>query len=207
MKYLLTALLMLASVANAADFTILVGESRASIVQDGNYWESPYAHSIHNTAPSITLRVDQRFGNWSIGAGLNYVHFSSAAQASGSDAAYYAHIPYPLATFYVNQDSKYAFLSVRRWFGNFYLEAGPAIRYSNFSVATTNRYQPSGPNGYTPGPLANIYYDSLHKYAFTHMIGAGYKFTKHWSASFMMMPSAEGIVTGQVYNVSVGYTF
>jgi hypothetical protein len=120
--------------------TVSLGSTFANTQPSGIWWQKEYPSNFTHYAPSLTLRVDNKISSgWSYGFGYAYVgNFNSDSLAKGSDFAYAAGTPYPLIRFIGNQKVDGIFAVARKTFGSWYVEAGPMLTRTSFSMYIPN---------------------------------------------------------------------
>ena len=216
MKKLLIAgiLTVVSGSASALDYNVSAGITNAGTPPNGIWWQNGYDHSFQSNVPSVGARVDQRFGDWGVGLGYEYIgDFASHASAVASDAAYAAGTPYPTSNWYGHQINQGLFLAARRYIGDFYVEAGPMLSYTKFSMnipdwmgakPDTNTLVSSG----IRSPIAL----NQRSYSVQWIASVGYKIDQHYSALISYIPLTTGAempgITAQYgVNLSLQYTF
>lgn len=130
-----------------ADTTVELGATHATLVPTGIWWQHEYTHQLPKDVPAAGIRFDQSIGQaWSVGAGFTYVgRFRSHAQAIASDQAYDTHVSYPLSDWYGDERVQALYLVARRSFGKWFVEAGPVLTRSTWSMTIPNYLQCAQP--------------------------------------------------------------
>jgi hypothetical protein len=116
--------------------SVSLGNTFANTQPSGIWWQKEYPSKFDHNAPSFSLRVDNKISDgWSYGAGYASVgNFHSDSLAVGSDFAYAAGTPYPLSRWIGNQKIDGLFLVGRKTWGKWYVEAGPMLTRTSFSM-------------------------------------------------------------------------
>ena len=204
--------LFAASNAHAVDYSLSVGATHSDLPPSGIWWEKEYPNNLDHNVPSFSLRADQRLGDCGIGLGYQYIgHFQSTAMAVGSDAAYWAHTTYPLATWQGNQVNQGLFLTGRRYVGKWYVEAGPIITYTDFQMQVYDRVAFADPSGLTASSNRQPLSFSSHSWQVQAVAAVGYEVNDQVSISLSYLPTGvqqmPGLDGNYSPNVSIAYKF
>ena len=199
--FLIAASLILSSIANAVDFSVGVGITHSTLPPNGVWWQNGYDSSLPHNVSSLTARMDQRFGNWGLGLGYMYEgHFMSESKFVASDAAYAAgNRNYPISTGYGSQTNQMVFMAARRYIGDFYVEAGPAVSYAHFHMDVPNAYPTQTGSPYSVSFNSRTW--TVQGYA-----SAGYEFAKKWTLALSYIPANTGTAQGQIPGIAGSYS-
>ena len=136
---------MLLCLSAAADTTISIGVTHATLVPSGIWWQREFEHSLPKDVPSAGIRYDRKWSDaYSIGFGYTYVGaFQSHAKAIASDQAYDAWDKkgtpsYPVSDWYGDERVHALYGVARRTLGHWYYEAGPVVTYSQWKMHIPN---------------------------------------------------------------------
>jgi hypothetical protein len=208
---------------NAGNFSVSLGDTHAVLASSGTWWQKEYAHSLPHDVPSATIRYDTDMGGGSglkVGIGYTYIgRFKSQAVAVPSDNAYTLGLPYPTSHWYGNEEIQGLFVAARKDFGAWYIEAGPMITWTNWTMHVPDWYDCVDSPVYG-GPCLQPRkepYDltvGVSNYRQLKIrFGAGYKINEFWSIDYSMVDGRllgagwPGIVNGPAHTLGVRYTF
>jgi hypothetical protein len=196
--------LFAASNAHATEYSIGMGVTHTNLPQNGIWWQDGYYSSLPHNVPSLTVRADNRHGDWGVGYGYMYEgNFQSYALAVASDAAYAAHSVYPASHWYGNQTNQGLFLVGRRYIGKFFVEAGPMLTRNDFTMTIPDCRLSIDPAMLVAG---NPHYFQMnaHTWQVQAVASVGYQYSETWSGEVSYIPTNTG--AGQIPGIAGSYS-
>lgn len=204
--------------------TIAVGTTVGNTQPNGIWWQQEYPRTYDKTAPSFTLRYDTPLSNgWSVGGGYTYIGtFHSDAYAVSSDEAYAAKTPWPVSRWIGSQKQDGLFVVARKTMGPWYVEAGPMLTRTSFSMYIPDWIPAKDWDGANLIPdLANqkpLSVGQPKQMRVELVAGVGYQIDKDLSIQFTLYPTTvrgdveteaggPGLLKGYSGNIAIGWTF
>ena len=203
-----------------ADTSIAIGVTHATLVPSGIWWQREFSHSLPADVPSAGIRYDKVYSDaYSIGFGYTYVgRFRSHAKAVASDAAYDAWDKkgtpsYPVSDWYGDERVHALYGVARRTSGAWYVEAGPVLTYSSWSMHIPNWVgcRPDPPC-LEPGYTQDLTVGHPKQVHVDLMAAVGYRINNRISIHLAAYPTRisgywPGITKGYSPTISLNYKF
>jgi hypothetical protein len=223
MRILIALLIGLLTKDAYAQPTVSIGTTVGNTQPNGIWWQKEYPRSYDKIAPSFSIRFDKQVApGWSVGAGYTFMgNFRSDALAVSSDPAYAANSQWPISRWIGSQRQDGLFVAARRTIGSWYIEGGPMLVRTSFSMFVPD-YVPSSdyPTNLIPD-LANqhpLYVGQPRQMRVELAGGIGYKFSDSLSLQLNLHPTrvlgnveieqgGPGLLKGYSGNLSLGCTF